>query len=291
MRAPSSPALLATEVREAARERGALLIMADFDGTLAPIADTPGEARLAPTARKVLARLATAPGVGLAVISGRDLTDIKTRTDLPDIIHAGCHGLVIEGPSMGFTHLQAAECRQILKGLATDLTERLSGLRGVEVEPKEFGVAVHYRRAYPSDLAEVFFQVEEAREAHAPHLTTRPGKKVLELVPNVPWNKGECALWIRDRWARTQSLDPAVVYLGDDETDESAFQALRGKALTVRVGSGHRGSRAARWVTDVSAVHRFLAALAPPETAEGEGRETPRAATGEAARVAGPESA
>jgi len=133
--------------------------------------------------------------------------------------------------------------------------------------------------------------VEEAREAHAPHLTTRPGKKVLELVPNVPWNKGECALWIRDRWARTQSLDPAVVYLGDDETDESAFQALRGKALTVRVGSGHRGSRAARWVTDVSAVHRFLAALAPPEGVEGETREAPRAATGEPPRGPAVESA
>jgi hypothetical protein len=36
----------------------------------------------------------------------------------------------------------------------------------------------------------------------------------------------------------------------------------------VRVGSGHRGSRAARWVTDVSAVHRFLGALAPPEAGE-----------------------
>jgi len=158
----------------------------------------------------------------------------------------------------------------MLAGLATELVERLGGLRGVEVEPKEYGVAVHYRRAYPSDLAEVFFQVEEARENYAPHLTTRPGKKVLELVPNVPWNKGECALWIRDRWARQHSLDPTVVYIGDDETDESAFQALRGKAITVRVGSGHRGSRAARWVTDVSAVHRFLGALAPPDSAEAE---------------------
>jgi trehalose-phosphatase len=265
MRAPSAPAALAAEVRDAARSHGALLILSDFDGTLAAIAPSPGDARLAPPVRRVLARLATAPATGLAIISGRDLADLRTRAELPDAILAGCHGLVIMGPGLEFVHLQAAECRQMLAGLATELVERLAGLRGVEVEPKEFGVAVHYRRAYPSDLAEVFFQVEEAREANAPHLTTRPGKKVLELVPNVPWNKGECALWIRDRWARQHSLDPAVVYIGDDETDESAFQALRGKAITVRVGSGHRGSRAARWVTDVSAVHRFLGALAPPE--------------------------
>lgn len=270
MRAPSAPATLAAEVRDAARSHGALLILSDFDGTLAPIAPSPADARLAPPVRKVLARLAGAPSTGLAVISGRDLADLRARSELPNAILAGCHGLVIEGPGLEFVHLQAAECRQMLAGLATELVERLGGLRGVEVEPKEYGVAVHYRRAYPSDLAEVFFQVEEARENYAPHLTTRPGKKVLELVPNVPWNKGECALWIRDRWARQHSLDPTVVYIGDDETDESAFQALRGKAITVRVGSGHRGSRAARWVTDVSAVHRFLGALAPPDNAEGE---------------------
>ncbi|HEU5189935.1 MAG TPA: trehalose-phosphatase [Methylomirabilota bacterium] len=270
MRAPSAPATLAAEVRDAARSHGALLILSDFDGTLAPIAPSPADARLAPPVRKVLARLAGAPSTGLAVISGRDLADLRARSELPNAILAGCHGLVIEGPGLEFVHLQAAECRQMLAGLATELVERLGGLRGVEVEPKEYGVAVHYRRAYPSDLAEVFFQVEEARENYAPHLTTRPGKKVLELVPNVPWNKGECALWIRDRWARQHSLDPTVVYIGDDETDESAFQALRGKAITVRVGSGHRGSRAARWVTDVSAVHRFLGALAPPEGAESE---------------------
>ena len=270
MRAPSAPATLAAEVRDAARSHGALLILSDFDGTLAPIAPSPSDARLAPAVRRVLGRLAGAPATGLGVISGRDLADLRARAELPNAILAGCHGLIIEGPGLEFVHLQAAECRQMLAGLATELIERLSGLRGVEVEPKEFGVAVHYRRAYPSDLAEVFFQVEEAREDNAPHLTTRPGKKVLELVPNVPWNKGECALWIRDRWARQHSLDPAVVYIGDDETDESAFQALRGKAITVRVGSGHRGSRAARWVTDVSAVHRFLGALAPPEVGEAE---------------------
>ena len=270
MRAPSAPATLAAEVRDAARSHGALLILCDFDGTLAPIAPSPADARLAPPVRKVLSRLAGSPATALAVISGRDLTDLRARAELPNAILAGCHGLVIEGPGLEFVHLQAAECRQMLAGLATELVERLGGLRGVEVEPKEYGVAVHYRRAYPSDLAEVFFQVEEARENYAPHLTTRPGKKVLELVPNVPWNKGECALWIRDRWARQHSLDPTVVYIGDDETDESAFQALRGKAITVRVGSGHRGSRAARWVTDVSAVHRFLGALAPPDSAEGD---------------------
>src|SRR4029453_16195661 len=77
MRAPSAPATLAAEVRDAARSHGALLILSDFDGTLAPIAPSPADARLAAPVRKVLARLAGAPATGLAVISGRDLADLR----------------------------------------------------------------------------------------------------------------------------------------------------------------------------------------------------------------------
>jgi hypothetical protein len=42
MRAPSAPAALAAEVRDAARSHGALLILSDFDGTLVPPRVTPG---------------------------------------------------------------------------------------------------------------------------------------------------------------------------------------------------------------------------------------------------------
>ena len=61
--------------------------------------------------------------------------------------------------------------------------------------------------------------------------------------------------------ASTSAGEPAIVFLGDDETDERAFEALRGKGMTVRVGSGPRRSAALRWVEDVRGVHRFLASL------------------------------
>src|SRR4029453_6081869 len=114
MRAPSAPATLAAEVRDAARSHGALLILSDFDGTLAPIAPSPADARLAPPVRKVLARPAGPPAP-------------RGRAELPNAILAGFHGLVIEGPGLEFVHLQAAECRQMLAGLATELVEPLGG--------------------------------------------------------------------------------------------------------------------------------------------------------------------
>jgi trehalose-phosphatase len=262
MRAPSQPESLATEARRAMQDRGTLLVMTDYDGTLTPIVSRPEDAYLAPTVRETLAALAQKPGVGVAVISGRSLPDVRERVDLAPVVYAGCHGLMIEGPSLGFVHPEAIPAKTLIAEVGADLSERLQGLNGVEVETKEFCVSVHYRRALPSDLAEVFFQVERVREHHASRLVTQPGKKVIELLPRVNWDKGECALWLRDHWIRDPaSREPAIVYLGDDETDERAFEALRGKALTVRVGSGPRRSAALRWVEDVSAVHRFLTTL------------------------------
>lgn len=261
MRAPSSPKGLAAEVRRTWRERGALLLLSDFDGTLTPIVDSPRSARLAPAARRSLAALAARPDVAVAVISGRGLSDVQERVDIPGVIRAGCHGLTLEGPGLEFLHADALACRERLERIADDLGERLRPLAGVHVEPKELAVAVHYRKARPSDLAEVFYHVQQAREVAAPWLTIQAGKKVTEFLPSVDWHKGECALWLRDQLAQRLSHDPATVYLGDDETDERAFEALRGKALTVRVGSGHRGSAAARWVKDVAAVHEFLGVL------------------------------
>ena len=262
MRAPSLPEGLAAEAARTMRDRGSLMVMSDYDGTLTPIVATPAAARLAPSVRTTLAGLAGRPRVSLAVISGRSLPDVRERVEVPGVAYAGCHGLMIEGPGLAFLHPEAEAARPLMADLGAELTRDLDGLRGVEVEIKDFCVSVHYRRAYPSDLAEVFFQVERVRERHGPRLTTQPGKKVIELLPRVSWDKGECALWLRDHWRREHvGREPAIVFLGDDETDERAFEALRGKGMTVRVGSGPRRSAAVRWVEDVRDVHRFLASL------------------------------
>jgi trehalose 6-phosphate phosphatase len=262
MRAPSPPIELAEEALHGWRQRGALLLLSDFDGTLTPIVATPGAARLSTGMRRVLARLAARPDAAVAIISGRDLQDVKGRADVPGIIHAGCHGFLVDGPGLSFVHPEAQACRPLLDQVADDLRSHLRPLSGVLVETKTLGVAVHFRHTANSDLAEVFYHVQRARESAGPRLATLNGKKVIEFVPSAAWHKGECALWIRDRLEQELPGEPLAVYLGDDETDERAFQALRGKALTVRVGSGHRGSAAARWVRDPNDVRELLSRLA-----------------------------
>lgn len=262
MRTPTEPESLAAETLDAAQTAGALLILSDFDGTLAPIVGSPDAAHLGTRAREVLSRLAERPATAVGILSGRDPDDVARRVGVPGVIYAGCHGTVVQGPDLQFTHPAAESCRDLLVETARDLGDRLGGLRGAEVERKALGVAVHYRNVAPADLSRIFPAVEGIRARYGPRLRSEQGKKVIELVPDVPWHKEECALWIREWWTQRSGQDPATAYLGDDETDEPVFQALRGRALTVRVGAAPRRSAAIRWLLGVRAVHEYLFRLA-----------------------------
>ena len=62
------------------------------------------------------------------------------------------------------------------------------------------------------------------------------GRKVVELRPDIDWDKGTALAWIRDRIHQTGRVLP--IYVGDDLTDEDAFDADSIQR--------HRGGRASR---------------------------------------------
>jgi alpha,alpha-trehalase len=82
------------------------------------------------------------------------------------------------------------------------------------------------------------------------------------VLPRVGWSKGECARFIRQRVERASARPLMAVYIGDDWTDEQAFEALSGQALTIRVAEDAGVSRAECRLADVAAVHALLADLA-----------------------------
>jgi trehalose-phosphatase len=181
---------------------------------------------------------------------------------MPGLIYAGCHGLSVEGPDLWFTHPRARELCGQIADLARTLTERLRLVPGVELEKKDLAVAVHYRQAPPALVPEVVDTVERVRAAAGNGLTALGGAQVIELLPDVDWRKGRCACWIRDEWTRAAGRAPFTVYLGDDETDEDAFRALDGDALTIRIGHVTTTTAAHRRFAHVAGVYRFLAGLA-----------------------------
>lgn len=242
---------------------GSLLFMTDYDGTLTPHVSDPGEARLAAAVRQHLCDLARAPHVRVAVISGRDLGDVGQRVAVPGAVYAGCHGLVIDGPGIAFSHPGALAQRATLQAVGDALTRRASSIEGIRIESKRLGITIHYRDMSEDGRRKI--EVELARainQSQGGRFKTFHGTKAIEILPQVGWGKGHCALRIRE-WALHSLPQPMLsVYIGDDWTDEMAFGKLVGQAITVRVGPRETASRATYRIDDVDGVHRLLGRLA-----------------------------
>src|SRR6202035_5805487 len=222
----------------------------DFDGTLSEIVEDPDSARLVDGAAEALASLSAACPV--AILSGRDLADVRERIGLPGLWYAGSHGFELTGPDG--THHQnpeAAASIAVLAGAAADLADQLGHIPGVVVEHKRFGVAVHYRNAARDRVGEVTAAVRTAGQRTALRVTT--GREVIELRPNIDWDKGKTLRWVLDYIRDNEGAGPLLpIYLGDDITDEDAFHAVDDGGLAILVRHSDDGDRAtaARYALD-----------------------------------------
>ena len=222
----------------------------DFDGTLSEIVEDPDSARLVDGAADALTSLSAACPV--AILSGRDLADVRERIGLPGLWYAGSHGFELTGPDG--THHQnpeAAASIPVLAGAAADLADQLGHIPGVVVEHKRFGVAVHYRNAARDRVGEVAAAVRTAGQRTALRVTT--GREVIELRPNIDWDKGKTLHWVLDYIRDNEGAGPLLpIYLGDDITDEDAFDAVDDDGIAILVRHSDDGDRAtaARYALD-----------------------------------------
>ena len=214
-------------------------IFFDFDGTLSEIVEQPGAATLVPGADAALRSLAALYPVG--VLSGRDLADIRERVGIPGLWYAGSHGFEIVAPD-GSEHRNdtAAQAVPLLEQAAGELTDQLRAIEGVAVEHKTYAVAVHYRNAGPDAAATVTAAVHDAGRRHGLKVTA--GRKVVELRPDIDWDKGRTLEWILDRIAGQEPLLP--VFVGDDLTDEDAFDSVLHDGVGIVVRHSEDGDRA-----------------------------------------------
>lgn len=209
------------------------VVFLDYDGTLTPIVAQPEDAVLSDAMRMVVQRLAQVCTV--AVISGRDLPDVRNRVAVQGIIYAGSHGFDIAGPGgLRLENEEAQACVPALDQAEISLREQLHAIPGARVERKRYSVAVHYRNVPEDRVQEIEPIVDRVHRRHDA-LRRSGGKKVFELQPRIDWHKGCAVLWL----LKTLQLDCSEVlpvYLGDDLTDEDAFQALaqRGVGIVIR---------------------------------------------------------
>ena len=212
-------ARLLTPLRE---DPGQAAILTDVDGTIAPIAERPEKAAVPEQARDLLRRLATRYAL-VAGISGRRAEDARRIVGVDEIAYSGNHGFELLPPG-------AEEPRPdpSLDGHEGDAARFVAELdrgelerAGFRVEDKGAIVALHWRGAPNEGEAESLAN-EIATAAEWQELVPHRGRKVLEIRPNVPINKGiAVAAMLAARPVR------AALYAGDDRTDVDGFTALR----------------------------------------------------------------
>jgi trehalose-phosphatase len=233
-----------------------LAMFLDYDGTLTPIVSRPDQAVLMGSTQAILRTLAAK--VPVAILSGRELSDVRERVDIDGITYAGSHGFDIAGPR-GLRKQQATEFLPALDVAEKELREKLDGITGTLLERKRFSIAAHYRNLNESDLSNVEQAVSEVTARH-PELRKMDGKKVYELLPDIDWDKGKAVLWLLE----TAGLERAKVrpiYIGDDRTDEDAFRALGQCGVGILVSEQPRPTAASYSLKDPTEVERFLGEL------------------------------
>lgn len=222
----------------------------DIDGTLAEIACLPGDVRVDPALRRSIEALFTASGGALALVSGRSIREIDALFPGVPMPVAGQHG----------TERRNANGAVVRHDFPAErlgwLRERLAALPlaypGLHLEDKGSSLALHYRNA-PRLAAFVHHRVRSLAAESGTGLAVQAGKRVIELVPDGQSKGGAVLSFLGEPPFRGR----LPVFVGDDVTDETAFDAVnRLDGLSVKVGPGRT---MARWrLRDVSAVRAWL---------------------------------
>src|SRR6266545_2460938 len=185
-----------------------LLVACDYDGTLAPIVEVPTKAV--------------------------PLPELAAMSRLPSEVHlVGSHGSEFD---VDFVDALDPEHRWLRDQLQEKLTRLVRDEPGVRLELKPASIAVHTRGADRA-VAERVVAAVEAGPASWPRIQVTRGKEVIELSV-IETNKGSAVNALRGQFAAA-----AVMYLGDDVTDENAFRVLHAQDIGIKVGPGESVAR------------------------------------------------
>ncbi len=232
-----------------------IAVFLDYDGTLTEIVEDPEKAFLSEETRQVLRDLS--PLCTVAILSGRDLEDVRKLVNVGGIVYSGCHGfelMTAEGERRD--NPDWIHYLPIIDEAEKKFRSTIEEIDGTLVERKRLAISVHYRKVNPSLIGEVKKRFDSVASSF-PQLRTTEGKKVFEVLPNVDWNKGKALLSLM----RSLGLDRSgvqAIFIGDDLTDEEGFRVLQDRGIGIIVGKPIRETLARYCLSDPTEVRMFL---------------------------------
>ncbi|KAL2893216.1 putative trehalose-phosphate phosphatase 7 [Bienertia sinuspersici] len=276
-------------------ERKKIVLFLDYDGTLSPIVNDPDIAFMSDKMRSVVHEVGCF--FPTSIITGRSREKVYEFVRLDNIYYAGSHGMDIMAPLQPlrikdwkyhaktvdrkgnkFVIYQPAnkylpEINQIQKLLK----ERTAAIEGVKLEDNKFCMSVHFRNVSDEDFGKLEEEVKSVLEDHPRFRLTR-GKKVMEIRPPINWDKGHALEYLLDSLGLSSSNDVLPIYIGDDTSDEDAFEVLiyseqyfvmnkrlihqKRQGYSIIVTSIPRETRASYSLYDTTEVMMFLEYLA-----------------------------
>lgn len=233
-----------------------LLVALDFDGVLAPLVNDPSTSRPLPGSADAVRRLAGHPRTTAVMLSGRGRDDLAAVSGFGPPVHlVGSHGAEFDdelAARLGRGGLLTETQQRRREALLAGLRELVDAAPGARLEPKPAGAAVHVRGMDPAGGTALLDRVEA--EWVRAGVDATPGKDVLDLAV-LRSTKGSAVEALREHLGAD-----AVLFAGDDVTDETAFRVLRDGDVGIKVGDGD--TAAGFRVADPHALTGVLAGLA-----------------------------
>jgi trehalose-phosphatase len=246
-----------------ARECALLL---DYDGTLAPFRIQRDMAIPYSGIQAALSQIMTLGNTRLVVVSGRPANEVVSLLEVdhsqPEIW--GCHGWERLWPDGSYELIRID--KETLQGLTLAhekvlalISSKLGRWFATEsyVEQKPVGVALHWRGCVPEVIAAFRDHIAEEWQAWLTDNTT--GLDLCEFDGGMELRvPGRTKADVVDTILTEIAEDAAVTYLGDDQTDEDAFRAMKGKGLTALVRPEVRHTIADLWIKPPDELIDFL---------------------------------
>lgn len=193
-------------------------LITDFDGTLSELQKDPTEAFIDPNCLALLGNLS--PHLPyLAILSGRDATQLANLVDLEKVAYFGNHGAesIIEGSKyfQEYSETDLSNMKELFHNLRMTVNRP-----GIFWEFKKISASVHFRM---SNIHRAKYELQEALR-----ILTIPksieifwGREIMEIRLRSSPNKGTALESI----VSSEQL-MAAIYIGDDTTDLDAIKAF-----------------------------------------------------------------